>query len=83
MCQVTAEPCRILYETDFFPNYLKCDEKIFPCKNCSNDVRDMKFTSISSQCVTPLVATDSTINYYPGMLWTIALNFQYGFMEIR
>lgn len=67
MCQVTVEPCRILYKTDFFPSYLKCDEKVFPCKNCSNDVRDMKFTTISSQCVSPLVATDSAINYFPGI----------------
>lgn len=66
MCHVTAEPCRVLYDTDFFPNYLKCDEKVFPCKNCSNDVREMKFTTISSQCISPLVATDSVINYYPG-----------------
>ncbi|XP_031627808.1 protein smoothened [Contarinia nasturtii] len=65
MCQATVEPCRVLYDTDFFPSYLKCDEKVFPCKNCSNDVREMKFTPISSQCISPLVATDSAINYYP------------------
>lgn len=30
-------------------------------------MRDMKFTTIQSQCVHPLVATDSAINYYPGI----------------
>lgn len=73
MCRITTEPCRILYDTDFFPKYLKCDEKVFPCKNCSNDVRDMKFTTVTSQCMSPLITTDSSINHYPGKLFIFLL----------
>lgn len=65
MCRVTLEPCRILYETDFFPQNLRCNEQVFPCKNCTNDVRDMKFNA-TGQCMAPLVSTESSINHYPG-----------------
>lgn len=65
MCRVASEKCRVLYDTDFFPHNLKCTNRIFPCKNCNNDVREMKFNAIG-QCMSPLVPTDSSKNHYPG-----------------
>lgn len=65
MCRVTYEPCRILYENDFFPRNLQCNRQIFPCQNCTNAVREMKFNA-TGQCMLPLVSTESSINYYPG-----------------
>lgn len=71
MCRVASEKCRVLYDTDFFPRNLKCNDKIFPCKNCNNDVREMKF-NVNGQCMLPLVQTDSSVNHYPGK--SMALN---------
>lgn len=66
MCRVTYEPCRILYESDFFPRNLKCNRQVFPCQNCTNAVREMKFNA-TGQCMLPLVPTESnSINHYPG-----------------
>lgn len=67
MCRVTSEPCRILYDTDFFPPNLKCDRKIWSCDNCRNDVREVKFNAMG-QCMSPLIPTESSINHYPGKL---------------
>lgn len=64
MCRITSEPCRILYNTSFFPEFLKCTESIFPSK-CNNDVREMKFNAMG-QCQPPLVQADSSHNYYKG-----------------
>lgn len=65
MCHVTYEPCHILYESDFFPRNLQCNRQIFPCQNCTNAVREMKFNA-TGQCMLPLVPTESSINQYPG-----------------
>lgn len=65
MCRITMEPCRILYNTSFFPEFLKCSESIFPSK-CNNDVREMKFNAMG-QCLPPLVQSDSSNNYYKGI----------------
>lgn len=65
MCRVTYEPCRILYESDFFPRNLQCNRQIFPCQNCTNAVRDMKFNGMG-HCMLPLVPTESSTNDYPG-----------------
>lgn len=65
MCRVTYEPCHILYESDFFPRNLQCNRQIFPCQNCTNAVREMKFNA-TGQCMLPLVPTESSINHYPG-----------------
>lgn len=62
MCRITLEPCRILYNTSFFPEFLKCNETLFPPK-CNNEVREMKFNA-TGQCMAPLVLADSTNNYY-------------------
>nr|2MAH_A Chain A, Protein smoothened [Drosophila melanogaster] len=32
MCRITMEPCRILYNTTFFPKFLRCNETLFPTK---------------------------------------------------
>lgn len=64
MCRITMEPCRILYNTSFFPEFLKCSESIFPSK-CNNDVREMKFNAMG-QCLPPLLPSDSSNNYYKG-----------------
>lgn len=63
MCRITSEPCRLLYNTTFFPEFLKCNETLFPSK-CNNDVREMKFNA-TGQCLAPLVATDLSASYYP------------------
>lgn len=65
MCRVTYEPCRILYENDFFPRHLQCNRHVFPCENCTNAVRELKFNA-TGQCMLPLVPTESSINHYPG-----------------
>uniref|UniRef100_A0A4Y0BGP5 Protein smoothened n=1 Tax=Anopheles funestus TaxID=62324 RepID=A0A4Y0BGP5_ANOFN len=63
MCKITLEPCRILYNTSFFPEFLKCNETLYPPK-CNNDVREeMKFNA-TGQCQKPLVAADLPANYY-------------------
>ncbi|XP_030384342.1 protein smoothened [Scaptodrosophila lebanonensis] len=64
MCRITLEPCRVLYNTTFFPKFLRCNETLFPSK-CSNDVREMKF-NVTGSCLKPLVSTDSSASYYPG-----------------
>uniref|UniRef100_A0A182WFH4 Protein smoothened n=1 Tax=Anopheles minimus TaxID=112268 RepID=A0A182WFH4_9DIPT len=63
MCKITLEPCRILYNTSFFPEFLKCNATLYPSK-CNNDVREeMKFNA-TGQCQKPLVAADLPANYY-------------------
>uniref|UniRef100_A0A1A9WK74 Protein smoothened n=1 Tax=Glossina brevipalpis TaxID=37001 RepID=A0A1A9WK74_9MUSC len=63
MCRITSEPCRILYNTSYFPEFLRCNERNFPSK-CNNDVREMKF-NLSGECFDPLVAAESSASYYP------------------
>ncbi|XP_017086923.2 protein smoothened [Drosophila bipectinata] len=65
MCRMTLEPCRILYNTTFFPKFLRCNETLFPAK-CTNGARDMKF-NVTGQCLSPLVPTDTAASYYPGI----------------
>ncbi|XP_063701101.1 protein smoothened isoform X2 [Culicoides brevitarsis] len=62
MCRKTQEPCRILYNTSYFPEFLKCKEDLFPSK-CNNDVREMKFNA-TGQCLSPMVAADNPSSYY-------------------
>lgn len=62
MCKITMEPCRILYNSDFFPDFLKCNETNFPSK-CNNDVREMKF-NLTGQCLKPLVPAEDPANSY-------------------
>lgn len=65
MCKITLEPCRILYNTSYFPEFLKCNETLYPSK-CNNDVREeMKFNA-TGQCLKPLVGAESPANYYKG-----------------
>lgn len=70
MCRITLDPCRVLYNTTFFPEFLKCNETLFPSK-CNNDVREMKFNA-TGNCLLPLVPTDSSTSYYKGK--TVALD---------
>ncbi|KAH8353315.1 hypothetical protein KR084_010256 [Drosophila pseudotakahashii] len=65
MCRITLEPCRILYNTTFFPKFLRCNETLFPTK-CTNGARGMKFNG-TGQCLSPLVATETSASYYPGI----------------
>ncbi|XP_005186442.2 protein smoothened isoform X1 [Musca domestica] len=65
MCRLTLEPCRILYNTSYFPEYLKCNETHFPSK-CNNEVREMKF-NLTGQCLDPLVPAESSVSYHPGV----------------
>lgn len=65
MCKFALEPCRILFNTSYFPEFLKCDPNQYPTQ-CSNDVREMKFNG-TGQCLKPLVPVESTTNYYKGI----------------
>ncbi|XP_060666468.1 protein smoothened isoform X1 [Drosophila nasuta] len=65
MCKITLEPCRMLYNTTFFPKFLRCNETLFPMK-CSNDAREMKF-NVTGKCLAPLVPADNAASYYPGI----------------
>lgn len=65
MCKFALEPCRILFNTSYFPDFLKCDPSHYPTQ-CSNDVREMKF-NVTGQCLKPLVPVESTTNYYKGI----------------
>ncbi|XP_017855073.1 protein smoothened [Drosophila busckii] len=65
MCRITLEPCRIVYNTTFFPKFLRCNETLFPSK-CHNDVREMKFNA-TGKCMPPLVPADNAASYYPGI----------------
>ncbi|CRL01467.1 CLUMA_CG014359, isoform A [Clunio marinus] len=62
MCKITMEPCRILYNSSYFPDFLKCNETNFPSK-CNNDVREMKF-NLTGQCLKPLVTVEDPANSY-------------------
>lgn len=62
MCRKTQEPCRILYNTNYFPEFLKCKEDLFPSR-CNNDVREMKFNA-TGQCLSPMVAADNPSSFY-------------------
>uniref|UniRef100_A0A1B0AUL6 Protein smoothened n=1 Tax=Glossina palpalis gambiensis TaxID=67801 RepID=A0A1B0AUL6_9MUSC len=63
MCRITLEPCRILYNTPYFPEFLRCNETHFPSK-CINDVREIKF-NLTGECLDPLVTAESSASYYP------------------
>ncbi|KAH8266632.1 hypothetical protein KR018_004176, partial [Drosophila ironensis] len=65
MCRMTLEPCRILYNTTFFPKFLRCNETLFPTR-CTNGARGMKF-NVTGQCLSPLVPTDTAASYFPGI----------------
>ncbi|XP_055381678.1 protein smoothened [Condylostylus longicornis] len=65
MCKVTLEPCRILYNTSYFPEFLKCNETLFPSK-CNNDAREMKF-NVTGNCLKPLVPTESSTSHFHGI----------------
>ncbi|CAH0564156.1 unnamed protein product [Brassicogethes aeneus] len=64
MCKVTLEPCKILYNTSVFPEFLNCeDEGLFP-RECKNDIHDLKFNT-TGYCMEPLTKTDHPDWYYP------------------
>lgn len=65
MCKLATQQCSLLMNTSFFPEFMKCNETLFP-KNCKNDVREMKFVQ-KGQCLDPLVQADSPASYYPGI----------------
>lgn len=65
MCKITMEPCSILYNTTYFPSFLKCNETLFPSK-CENAAREMKFNT-TGKCLAPLIPTDKPIHFYEGM----------------
>lgn len=62
MCKIAMEACRLLNNTNFFPEFFRCDEKLYP-PNCNNDVREMKF-NVTGQCLAPLVQAESSNNFY-------------------
>lgn len=65
MCKITMEPCAILYNTSYFPSFLKCNSTLFPSK-CENTVREMKFNT-TGKCLPPLIHTDKALHHYEGM----------------
>lgn len=65
MCKITMEPCAILYNTTYFPSFLKCNETLFPSK-CDNAAsREMKFNT-TGKCLPPLIHTDKAPHFYDG-----------------
>lgn len=64
MCKITMEPCAILYNTSYFPSFLKCNTTLFPTK-CENTVREMKFNT-TGKCLPPLIHTAKPAHYYDG-----------------
>lgn len=64
MCKITMEPCSILYNTSYFPSFLKCNSTLFPSK-CENAVREMKFNT-TGKCLSPLIHTDKALHFYEG-----------------
>lgn len=67
MCKITMEPCSILYNTSYFPSFLKCNATLFPTR-CENAVRELKFNT-SGKCLPPLIHTDKPMHFYEGKLW--------------
>ncbi|XP_014371325.2 protein smoothened isoform X2 [Papilio machaon] len=65
MCKITMEPCAILYNTSYFPSFLRCNTTRFPSK-CDNAAREMKFNT-SGKCLSPLIHTDKTVHFYEGI----------------
>lgn len=64
MCKITMEPCAILYNTSYFPYFLKCNATLFPPK-CENVAREMKFNT-TGKCLPPLIHTDKAPHFYEG-----------------
>lgn len=65
MCKITMEPCAILYNTSYFPSFLKCNATLFPPK-CENAAREMKFNT-TGKCLAPLIHTDKKLHFYEGI----------------
>lgn len=74
MCKITMEPCAILYNTSYFPSFLKCNSTLFPTK-CENTVREMKFNT-TGKCLPPLIHTTKPAHYYEGIHWIFLLSYQ-------
>lgn len=62
MCKIVMDACRLFNNTSYFPEFFRCDEKLYP-PNCNNDVREMKF-NVTGQCLKPLVPAESSSNFY-------------------
>ncbi|CAG4952021.1 unnamed protein product [Colias eurytheme] len=65
MCKITMEPCAILYNTSYFPSFLKCNATLFPPR-CDNAAREMKFNT-TGKCLAPLIHTDKHMHFYEGI----------------
>ncbi|XP_028041486.1 protein smoothened-like isoform X2 [Bombyx mandarina] len=65
MCKITMEPCAILYNTSYFPSFLKCNTTLFP-PNCDNAMREVKFNT-TGKCLPPLIHTDKSLRVYEGI----------------
>ncbi|CAG9824594.1 unnamed protein product [Phaedon cochleariae] len=64
MCKITLEPCKILYNSSVFPEFLNCeDERLFPTR-CKNDIQEVKFNT-TGFCMDPLVKTDKPEWWFP------------------
>lgn len=62
MCKLAMESCRLLNNTNFFPEFFRCHEMLYP-PNCNNDIREMKF-NVTGQCLRPLVQAESSSSFY-------------------
>lgn len=72
MCKNTLEPCAIVYNTTYFPLFLKCKTTMFPSQ-CENSAREMKFNT-TGKCLAPLIRTDKISHFYEGK--TISIFFK-------
>lgn len=67
MCKNTLEPCAIVYNTSYFPLFLKCNATMFPSQ-CENSAREMKFNT-TGKCLAPLIRTDKIAHFYEGKVF--------------
>lgn len=73
MCKITMEPCAIVYNTSYFPSFLKCNTTLFP-PMCDNAVREIKFNT-TGKCLSPLVHTNKPLHVYEGEILDLDVKF--------
>ncbi|CAH1406701.1 unnamed protein product [Nezara viridula] len=66
MCRIVMGPCRILTTYEPWPPWFQCDNTTRFPPRCKNDVRELKFNT-TGRCLEPLVQTDVSSYYYPGI----------------
>ncbi|KAF5296626.1 hypothetical protein FQA39_LY12454 [Lamprigera yunnana] len=66
MCKITLKPCKVVYDSGLFPDFIKCDDKTLFPSQCKNDIHEVKF-NMSGFCMEPLVHVDRSDLSYSGI----------------